>query len=245
MFTCLQILVSLGEALIDQLHTRAVHTLALSNDSKHLYAGTQGEGVFRMSLIDGSPVVQTIIPSNSSKIYYGTDVEKTFQISAYDFNGDALSYTWYFDNVADNDITGDEYFINTANIAEGDHQLKCVVSDETNIINVIWVMNIDAATSVEGESLPIEFSLSQNYPNPFNPLTVIRYSIPAGTRHAVSVQLRIYDILGNEVATLVNEQQSPGYYERTWNAIDISSGIYFYKLECGNYREIKKMILLK
>ena len=104
-------------------------------------------------------------------------------------------------------------------------------------------------TDVETEgNLPGDYQLSQNYPNPFNPSTVIRYSIAAGTScqsGAVSVLLRIYDILGNEVATLVNEQQSPGYYEHTWNAGNISSGIYFYMLNAGNYKEIKKMVLVK
>lgn len=98
--------------------------------------------------------------------------------------------------------------------------------------------------------IPSEFILSQNYPNPFNPSTVIRYGIPSsvGTGHAVSstnVTLKIYDILGNLTATLQDGSQSPGYYERTWNAGNLSSGIYFYLLEAGSFREIKKMILLK
>ena len=109
-----------------------------------------------------------------------------------------------------------------------------------------------APTGIEGEEIVTDFRLEQNYPNPFNPSTTIRYTIPAGTRHAVSVQLLVYDILGNEIAILVSEQQSPGSYERTWNLSDrqagaknVSSGVYLYMLRCGEYIQCRKMLLLK
>ncbi len=97
--------------------------------------------------------------------------------------------------------------------------------------------------------LPSKFSLSQNYPNPFNPATTIKYTVPVAvkTLHATSqlVQLKIYDVLGKEVVTLVNKQQSPGNYSVTFNASNLPSGIYFYKLTAGNFSQIRKMILLK
>lgn len=89
--------------------------------------------------------------------------------------------------------------------------------------------------------LPTAFSLQQNYPNPFNPGTKIIYSIP----QASFVTLKIYDILGNEVATLVNEEKSLGNYEAEFNAANLSAGIYFYKLQAGDFVQTKKMILLK
>ncbi len=97
---------------------------------------------------------------------------------------------------------------------------------------------------------PLTFSLSQNYPNPFNPSTKIKYSIPAdGTSLMKSVQLKIYDILGREVATLVNEDQKPGTYEIRFNPEtnikNPPSGIYFYQLKAGNNIQTKKMLLLK
>ncbi len=95
---------------------------------------------------------------------------------------------------------------------------------------------------------PIKFSLSQNYPNPFNPSTTIKYSIPSAaveTGHAPSVQLHVYDMLGREVATLVNKNQQPGNYEVNFNASKLSSGVYFYKLKAGNFIATKKMILLR
>lgn len=85
------------------------------------------------------------------------------------------------------------------------------------------------------------FSLSQNYPNPFNPSTKIKFDIPKGSL----VKLKIYDILGREVATLVNEKLNPGTYEYEWNGIDLSSGIYFYKLEAENFIQTKRMVLVK
>jgi len=83
--------------------------------------------------------------------------------------------------------------------------------------------------------------LRQNYPNPFNPATKITYQLPKGSL----VTLKIYDILGNEVATLVNEEQSAGRYQTTFNGSNLSSGIYFYKIQAGNFVETKKLVLMK
>jgi hypothetical protein len=92
----------------------------------------------------------------------------------------------------------------------------------------------------------VDFKLEQNYPNPFNPSTTIKYSIPSiGTRRGVFVQLKIYDILGNEVITLVNEEKPAGKYEVIWNAKNFACGVYFYKLSAGEYFETKKMLLLE
>ena len=95
---------------------------------------------------------------------------------------------------------------------------------------------------------PKEFKLEQNYPNPFNPTTKIRFTVPALTpslSQRERVILKVYDILGNEVTTLVNEEKEPGYYEVEFNAEQLSSGIYFYRLQVGNYTQTKKMILLR
>ena len=89
--------------------------------------------------------------------------------------------------------------------------------------------------------LPVTFSLEQNFPNPFNPTTTIRYVLPS----SANVKLSVYDLLGREIATLVNEEQSAGWKEVAWNAIGQSSGIYFYKLTAGNFVEVKKMSMLK
>ncbi len=94
--------------------------------------------------------------------------------------------------------------------------------------------------------VPTEYKLEQNFPNPFNPATKIRYSIPSNVNREMSnVILKVYDILGNEVTTLVNEQKEPGYYEVDFNASQFASGVYIYRLISGNFISTKKMMVLK
>jgi len=88
---------------------------------------------------------------------------------------------------------------------------------------------------------PEKFELSQNYPNPFNPNTIIKYALPQDG----NVTLRIYDILGKEVAVLVNDFQKAGNYNINFDAHRLSSGVYIYKLESGNFAESKKLTLIK
>ncbi len=92
-----------------------------------------------------------------------------------------------------------------------------------------------------GSSAPKSYSLEQNYPNPFNPSTTIRFSVPKENM----VTLKIFNILGQEVKTLVNQEKLPGTYEVSFNANEFSSGIYFYNLRAGDFYQVKKMILLK
>jgi len=89
--------------------------------------------------------------------------------------------------------------------------------------------------------LPQNYKLTQNYPNPFNPSTIISYELPENSL----VQLKIYDILGREVATLVDEKQDIGYHNVSFNANNLSNGIYFYKIHANNFAKVKKMVLMK
>jgi len=110
-------------------------------------------------------------------------------------------------------------------------------------------------TFIENETFsyqPKDFLLSQNYPNPFNPTTTIRFTIsdlPAGRQGLQFTTLKVYDLLGSEIATLVNEEKPAGSYEVEFSAngggAGLPSGIYFYQLKAGNYIETKKMVLLK
>ncbi|HEY6437652.1 MAG TPA: T9SS type A sorting domain-containing protein, partial [Ignavibacteriaceae bacterium] len=94
---------------------------------------------------------------------------------------------------------------------------------------------------VEVEILPDRFDLFQNYPNPFNPTTKIRYQLPVESK----VVIKIYDILGSEVVTLLNEEKEPGSYEVEFNATSLSSGTYIYRIVAGDFVEMKKMVLMK
>lgn len=88
---------------------------------------------------------------------------------------------------------------------------------------------------------PKTYKLSQNYPNPFNPTTTIEYQLPLGGR----VTLKVYDLLGREVATLVNEEQTADYYRVEFHAANIASGAYFYVLQAGEFTEMRRLVLLR
>ncbi|HZW38123.1 MAG TPA: T9SS type A sorting domain-containing protein [Ignavibacteriaceae bacterium] len=102
-------------------------------------------------------------------------------------------------------------------------------------------INITGVNEKFDNSIPLEYNLYSNYPNPFNPSTMIRFSIPQSS----FTTLKIYDIEGKEVASLLNEMKSAGNYEVTFNASQLPSGAYFYRIESGNFSSTKKMILLK
>ena len=95
--------------------------------------------------------------------------------------------------------------------------------------------------AIEIEILPNEYALLQNYPNPFNPTTTIQFQLPYESK----VTLKIYDMLGSEIQELLNETKQPGKYEVDFDASDLSSGTYFYRLQTENHIETKKMLLLK
>ncbi|MBZ0184067.1 MAG: T9SS type A sorting domain-containing protein [Melioribacteraceae bacterium] len=106
------------------------------------------------------------------------------------------------------------------------------------------------SVSVEEIKIVDSFELLQNYPNPFNPITSIEYSISdVETGHAPSLQsnvtLKVYDILGNETAELVNERKEAGKYKVNFDGSQLTSGVYFYKLQVGKNSQVRKMILLK
>ena len=109
-------------------------------------------------------------------------------------------------------------------------------------MKLFWDQLSAPPVEVTSFSSPISgFKLAQNYPNPFNPATTIKYSLPENS----FVTLKVYNILGKEVATLVNEEKSTGIYEVSFNATNLPSGIYFYTIHAGKLMETKKMILIK
>jgi hypothetical protein len=99
---------------------------------------------------------------------------------------------------------------------------------------------ITSVKEILGE-IPRNFALQQNYPNPFNPSTTIEFSVPA----ASFVSLKVCDLLGREVSTIVNQMLTPGVYKETFDGTGLTSGVYFYRLRAGNFVETKKLILQK
>jgi Secretion system C-terminal sorting domain len=130
-----------------------------------------------------------------------------------------------------NVITMDVY---TSLNYSSDGVIDLIVDEEDN-------PNIRTPLDISEVLTPRTYSLSQNYPNPFNPSTTIEFSIPQSS----NVSVKIYDIMGKEVATLVNEYRGTGSYIVNWNASGSSSGVYFYKLVAGSFSQTKKMILSK
>ncbi len=108
-------------------------------------------------------------------------------------------------------------------------------------IDALNVVRSLVGVSHNNNQIPKEFNLSQNYPNPFNPTTNISFSVPK----AGNVKVSVYDVLGNEVATVVNEYKQAGSYNVNYNASALSSGVYFYKMVSGSFTETKKMTLVK
>lgn len=113
----------------------------------------------------------------------------------------------------------------------------CQVRDSLAILFTRGTTNVSASPN----GIPVSFSLHQNYPNPFNPVTEIRFQIA----EVGLVTLKVFDLLGREVATLVNEVKQPGRYEVTWDADGVSSGVYLYRLQTGSFAETKKLILVR
>jgi endo-1,4-beta-xylanase len=105
-----------------------------------------------------------------------------------------------------------------------------------------YLDTVDVTVSIEHfTELPIEFNLSNNYPNPFNPSTTIKFALPKSSK----VRLSVYNLLGQEVAVVLNQNVNAGYHEITFNGSDLSSGVYFYKLVAGEFIRVKKMMLVK
>ena len=212
------------------------------------------ESVNDLPVINGLPSSVSIVNGDVETIELkgqSEDVETPDSLLAWTFkvtpDSVNVSYTW------ETGIAS----LSAKGAFEGNAELSVTVTDKdggTDETTIAITVTPDPTGINELNGIPTEYVLSQNYPNPFNPSTVIRYGIPCKSEwHSdLHVTLKIYDILGNEIATLVNEQQSPGYYERTWNlsdrqagAANVSSGIYFYVLRVDNFMESRKMLLIK
>jgi len=132
----------------------------------------------------------------------------------------------------------------TSPIAEGSDTISAAVISGTDTVTIFWkavVIYANPVSTSEIQISPNSFYLYQNSPNPFNPSTRIMFQIP----YRSLVTLKIFDVLGNEVIILVNEEKQPGIYEIDFNNQQISSGVYYYQIKAGNFIETKKMILLR
>jgi hypothetical protein len=120
--------------------------------------------------------------------------------------------------------------------------LSAAASDGKVVGSTMYKFNgVITSVANSNQESPQKYALTQNYPNPFNPSTSFTYELSK----AGFVSVKVYDLLGREVATLVNEIKPAGSYPATWNAASFGSGVYFYKMQSGSFTSTKKMILMK
>ena len=235
-----------------------VFCLAIDS-SGYLYAGTLNDGIFRtpgrttpVEIISFTAIVNdrdielswlTATETNNTgfEILRGIYAKRNRRTQNYNDDWEKIGFV-----TGHGTTTETQHYSFTDNdVKPGNYQYKLKQIDYDGTFEYSPIVEVE---------IPIvnKFSLSQNFPNPFNPVTKIKYQIPLsppllkGESEARGfVTLKVYDILGREVATLVNEEKPAGEYEVEFNAVNLPSGIYFYQLKAGQFSETKKMILLK
>ena len=201
--------------------------LHLKKDNKALWNESYGGQLQRVTTTNNAYIFAFVREKENDKVFGVFNLSD--QAKTFTFNG--TLYTGKYRDVFTNDSVS--------------------FTENTEMTLSAWSYEVyeygSGITGVNDEKpIPEQFTLSQNYPNPFNPHTRIRYTISnTGSSSTTFVQLKVYDILGNEVATLVSKYQIAGGYEVEFNGADYSSGIYFYKITTDNYVATRKMVLLK
>ncbi len=242
-----------------------------SNNTKILYTpntGFQGKDIFKYQASDGyggisiGTVTITVLPVNNPPVisglpdsleFYGDssvvlnvwdwveDFETPDSLLIYMFESSEDSVLWSYDSSLG------ELTISAAKLYSGTASMIITVTDDygVNAVDSLKVIVIaNPITAVEGKfenKIPGAFLLKQNYPNPFNPVTNIGFELP----RAVQVKIELFNIIGQKVKVLLNEQIPAGYHEIQLNTSDLTSGYYFYRMEGDNFSQVKKLLILK
>jgi endonuclease/exonuclease/phosphatase family metal-dependent hydrolase len=186
---------------------------------------------------DGSPLADLFSRHTAIRMGY------TWRNDNETFSPGKLDYILYTDSVIE---PGNHYVLNTLAMSDSALERHGLLREDTNLASdhLPRIMDIASVEPVSGmeivENLS-EFKLYQNYPNPFNPVTVINYQLPMTN----DVELSVYNILGQKIATLVSERQAAGTYQVEWNAKEFASGIYYYILQAGDFVQVRKMVLIR
>ncbi len=250
-----EFLFSIGDVLLDDQtinFVERVDTLPLLNiDEMNLVARTNNFSLSSESELIFSDYYYVVNKNLASSLSDEFNVSFKCEL----VNATTNQVVGTFDNVTYNKLNVQEYanpsyLIDCSGIESGNYYLKLTtsVNDSVNLFisdiqrdDIVLEKSNLLIRNFKGEGIPIVYNLTQNFPNPFNPSTTIRYQIPQDG----IVTLKIYDILGREVATLVNEEKVAGKYEVNFNASSLASGVYIYKIQAGSFINSKKMILLK
>jgi photosystem II stability/assembly factor-like uncharacterized protein len=209
--------------------------LALVASDAYLFAGTYKKGIFRSS--DNGISWDTI---NSGLT--------TLDVWSLAVSGNNLFVGTWFGGVFRSTNNGDSWTaVNSGLSGYNDLDVTALTVFGADLYagssNAVWRRPMSEITSIEYPSaqLPGRFALNQNYPNPFNPSTTISFTISSKS----FVSLKVFDVMGREVATMVSQGLPAGHYTKQWNASGLPSGIYFYRLQAGSFTETIKLVLLK
>jgi len=175
---------------------------------------------------------KTTVPASGFIFYAENDTTNGYPLEAMEPQDLRLQHSLTLENLT----TGSTYYFI---IDQNDSAWNNIRSIPYNFVagdSIVGINDLD--------NVPKEFSLSQNYPNPFNPTTRINFTVPTSLTPTL-LTLKIYDIVGNEIATLVNEEKAPGTYEVAFDAAGLTSGVYFYKIQSGYFTQTRKLILIK
>lgn len=202
-------------------------------------------GRWKLVKLDGNPYLGYIVwtfQDTSLTITYGNTV---YQGSyRYDPNSDPKTLDLMIQGA-----TPDPNLAIFKFVAPDSFVIKLMTSASTRATNFNVEQNyqlqefqiIITSTPLSSGELPVEFSLEQNYPNPFNPNTTISYQLPTQSH----VTIKVFDVLGREVTTLVDGLEEPGYKSVNFNSNGLSNGVYYYRLQAGSFVETKKLVLLR
>lgn len=224
-----------------------------NNGTSWIEAGFTNENVYAIAVIDNNVFV-----SAQNSVFRTTDLGINWTPAGNNLpNNPVLAFATYENNLfASTQNFGvwlsTDFGGNWTNISEGfdpSYQANTLIVNEPYIFagrrsRGVWRRLLsEVVTSVEltDDQIPNDFTLKQNYPNPFNPSTKIKFSVPQSS----FVTIKVYSILGKEITTLISEKKAIGSYEVDFNAKNLPSGVYFYKLQAGSFIESKKMILLR
>ncbi len=197
-----------------------------------------------------NPIVSRIMNSDTASIYsYASISGAQTVLTAANFKNTSATVNFDFSSLPFNGVSNyyltDLFSGKVYTIKPADRNSYSLALSNYQARVFYYGLDSISVTSITdgkiGNGTPTEFKLSQNYPNPFNPVTTIEYSVPKNN----VVRLRIFNILGQEVATLVNHEQRAGNYRVSFDGNKLSSGVYFYRIEAGSFTAVKKMMLMK
>jgi hypothetical protein len=232
----------------DSLTMRTVNKLALSADGSVLYAATFGGGVFRLPIGQNHPPqIAVTFPPADSVLDFPQTSTIDLCVTAFDLDNDQLTYAWYLDGGPTGGTSPCTEFIG-AGLTAGYHVIEVTVSDGNDSTVAMWELDVvlDVEEREDPQALPDTYALDQNYPNPFNPATTITFSLPVRSH----VQLVVFNVMGQQVRSLVDGDLPAGEHQFVWNGDSdrgkaVASGVYLYRIRADSFQQSRKMLLLK